>query len=63
MVHDQVDSMLVALIIVRHVYNILWINMFFNPQLKLFEKPALSTAVETARLAASSNRSSDSCNI
>jgi hypothetical protein len=32
--------------------------MFFNPQLKLFEKPALSTAVETARLAASSNRSS-----
>jgi len=63
MVHDQVDSMLVALIIVRHVYNILWINMFFNPQLKLFEKPALSTAVETAWLAASSNRSSDSCNI
>jgi len=32
--------------------------MFFNPQLKLFEKPALSTAVETAWLAASSNRSS-----
>jgi hypothetical protein len=31
--------------------------MYFNPQLKLFEKPALSTAVETARLAASSNRS------
>jgi len=32
--------------------------MFFNPQLKLFEKPGLSTAVETAWLAASSNRSS-----
>jgi hypothetical protein len=31
--------------------------MFFNPQLMLFEKPGLSTAVETAWLAVSSNRS------